>query len=86
MYGHCDLVLPISDHADFDDLVKTAVESGAETIYTVHGSSAFAAYLRTIGLNAEHLAAHPNKPDEIKKGRRPVTTVSVATQYSLELA
>ena len=86
MYGHCDLVLPISDHADFDDLVRTAVESGATKIYTVHGSAAFAAHLRSRGLKAEHLAAHPNKPDEVKKSRRAVTTAPLATQYSLELA
>lgn len=86
MYGHCDLVLPISDHADFDDLVRTAVESGATTIYTVHGSPVFAAHLRSMGLNAEHLAAHPNKPDTAKKSSRPVTTAPAAAQYSLELA
>ena len=86
MYGHCDLVLPISDHADFDDLVRTAVESGASTIYTVHGSPVFAAHLRSMGLNAEHLAAHPNKPDDAGRTSRPVTTALAAAQYSLELA
>ncbi|MGI8618483.1 MAG: hypothetical protein ACR2L6_05265 [Gemmatimonadaceae bacterium] len=86
MYGHCDLVLPISDHADFDDLVRTAVESGATTIYTVHGSPVFAAHLRSMGLNAEHLAAHPNKTEVTRKGSRSVTTAAVPGQYSLELA
>jgi len=86
MYGHCDLVLPISDHADFDDLVRTAAESGASTIYTVHGSPVFAAHLRSMGLNAEHLAAHPNKPDDAGRTSRPVTTALAAAQYSLELA
>ncbi|MDQ3516302.1 MAG: hypothetical protein M3403_05955, partial [Gemmatimonadota bacterium] len=86
MYGPCDLVLPISDHADFDDLVRTAVESGASTIYTVHGSPVFAAHLRSMGLNAEHLAAHPNKPDDTGRTSRQVTTALAAAQYSLELA
>ncbi len=86
MYGHCDLVLPISDHADFDDLVRTAVESGASKVYTVHGSPVFAAHLRTMGLDAEHLAAHPGKPDGAKKNSGSVTTAPAAAQYFLELA
>lgn len=83
MFGHSDLVLPLSDHADFDDLVRTAVESGASTIYTVHGSPVFAAHLRSMGMDARHLAAHPNKAEVTKKA---VTAAPVATQYSLELA
>lgn len=90
MYGHCDLVLPLSDHADFDDLVRTAVGSGASKIYTVHGGPGFAAHLRSIGLDAEHLAAHPNKPDESSKTARTARsarrTAPVAVQYALELA
>jgi putative mRNA 3-end processing factor len=60
IYKDCDLVLPISDHADFDELVRTATESGASKIYTVHGMPAFAQHLRSLGLDAEHLAEHPN--------------------------
>lgn len=86
MYGHCDLVLPFSDHADFDDLVRTAVESGASQIYTVHGAPVFAAHLRSLGLSAEHLAAHPNKPDAAQSARRAATAAPVPAQYSLELA
>lgn len=85
MFGRCDLVLPISDHADFDDLTRTAVESGASTIYTVHGSPVFAAHLRSIGLNARHLAAHPNQPDKAGKRRKPIGAAQPA-QYSLGLA
>ena len=29
IYKDCDLVLPFSDHADYDELVRTATESGA---------------------------------------------------------
>jgi Cft2 family RNA processing exonuclease len=60
IYKDVDLVLPISDHADFDELVRTAVESGARRVWTVHGTPGFAAVLRGMGIDAEHLAEHPN--------------------------
>jgi Cft2 family RNA processing exonuclease len=63
IYRDCDLVLPLSDHAGWNDLVRTAVESGARTVYTVHGHDALAAHLRTLGIDAEHLADHPNEVD-----------------------
>jgi hypothetical protein len=59
MYRDCDLVLPLSDHADFDELVRTARESGARKVWTVHGPASFAALLRSLGFDAEHLAEHP---------------------------
>jgi Cft2 family RNA processing exonuclease len=59
IYKGCDLVLPLSDHADYEELVRTATESGARRIYTVHGPERFADRLRALGLQAEHLAAHP---------------------------
>lgn len=59
MYRDVDLVLPLSDHADFDELVRLARESGARRIITMHGAKKFAALLRDLGLNAEHLAQHP---------------------------
>lgn len=59
IYKGCDLVLPFSDHADYDELTRTARESGATRIYTVHGPHSFAARLSALGLTAEHLAAHP---------------------------
>ena len=64
IYRDCDLVLPWSDHADFAELVRTATESGARHIYTVHGPAHFAAHLRTLGLRAEHLADHPQMEKE----------------------
>ena len=60
MYRDVDLLLPLSDHADFDELVRTARESGARQVFTVHGTPAFAGYLRSVGISAEHLLAHPN--------------------------
>jgi Cft2 family RNA processing exonuclease len=50
-----DFALPLSGHADFPELVRTATESGARKVYTVHGSPRFAAHLRSIGIDAEHL-------------------------------
>ncbi|HEV2860705.1 MAG TPA: MBL fold metallo-hydrolase [Pyrinomonadaceae bacterium] len=61
MYKDVDLVLPLSDHADFDDLVRLARESGAERVITMHGPKKFAALLRDLGFNAEHLAQHPSQ-------------------------
>ena len=52
-------MLPLSDHADYAELVRTARESGARRIYTVHGPERFADRLRALGLPAQHLAAHP---------------------------
>jgi Cft2 family RNA processing exonuclease len=65
IYKDVDLVLPLSDHADFDELVRTATESGARKIYTVHGTPKFAEHLKSLGIDAEHLADHPqDEPDE----------------------
>lgn len=52
-----DFALPFSGHADFAELERTAAESGAQKIYTVHGSARFAAHLRSLGHDAEHLGA-----------------------------
>ena len=59
IYRDCDLVLPLSDHADFSELVRTARESGARKVWTVHGPASFAGVLRGMGVDAEHLAEHP---------------------------
>jgi Cft2 family RNA processing exonuclease len=68
MYKNVDLVLPLSDHADFDELVQLARESGAERIITMHGAPKFAAILRDeYGMNAEHLAQHPGSEKAKKK-------------------
>src|SRR5437763_12014701 len=67
MYRGVDLVLPLSDHADYDDLVRLARESGAARIITMHGPAKFAAALRELGFNAEHLAPHPSTVDKTRK-------------------
>jgi Cft2 family RNA processing exonuclease len=77
IYKDCDLVLPFSDHADYTELVRTAVESGASKVYTVHGPATFAERLRELGIDAEHLMEHPNEAEpeaepEIDEGPKPV--------------
>lgn len=69
MYRNVDLILPLSDHADFDELVRLARESGAERIITMHGPAKFAAALRERGFNAEHLAHHPGSEPAAKKAK-----------------
>lgn len=56
-YAGVDLFLPLSDHADYDELIRMAKESAAQRIYTLYGSTRFAAALRSMGLAARHLIA-----------------------------
>ena len=76
IYKDCDLVLPFSDHADYDELVRTATESGASKVYTVHGPATFAARLRDMGIDAEHLMEHPNEAEEPEPDEGPKPTPS----------
>jgi Cft2 family RNA processing exonuclease len=75
MYKGVDLVLPLSDHADYDDLVRLARESGARRVITMHGPAKFAARLRDLGLNAEHLAEHPTAAPKKQTGRKAAAAV-----------
>ncbi len=51
-----DYSIPLSDHCDFNELIEIVKQSGAEQIYTIHGFvDEFAAYLRTLGFNAQPL-------------------------------
>lgn len=53
----------LSDHADWDDLLRTIAESGAKRVYVQHrGSGALVRHLRSLGIEAfpeEVLAAPP---------------------------
>jgi putative mRNA 3-end processing factor len=84
IYKGCDLVLPLSDHADYEQLVRTARGSGARRIYTVHGPDEFADRLRALGLPAEHLAEHPQDfcDDDESLGAAPRSP----DQHSLDLS
>lgn len=47
-----DHALPLSDHADFDELLEAADRVGASEIYCTHGPGEFVGYLRAAGFNA----------------------------------
>ena len=47
-----DYGVPLSDHADFDELVETAARVGASEIYCVHGPREFVDHLRARGFDA----------------------------------
>ncbi|HYE65062.1 MAG TPA: MBL fold metallo-hydrolase [Pyrinomonadaceae bacterium] len=83
MYRNVDLLLPLSDHADFDELVRVARESGAQRIITMHGPPKFAAHLRKLGLNAEHLAHHPQSEPAPKARKRRLKKAATAVERSL---
>ena len=86
IYKGCDLVLRLSDHADYEELVRTARESRARRIYTVHGPERFADRLRTLGLSAEHLGAHPQHLCDEEEDDPAVSDVSShPVQRSLDL-
>ena len=49
----CDAAFPISDHADFDELLELVHRVGPRKVYTLHGPDRFAARLRDLGRDAE---------------------------------
>jgi putative mRNA 3-end processing factor len=52
-----DYAFPLSDHCDFDDLIKFVALCKPRKIYTVHGfASEFALHLRKIGYDASPLS------------------------------
>ena len=51
--------LPLSDHADFRELVEFAEQCRAGVIYVTHGSRRFAEELRRRGIRAEFLRGKP---------------------------
>ena len=51
--GNMDKGFVLSDHADWDDLLRTVKETGAERVIATHGyTDLFSQYLRSIGLHA----------------------------------
>jgi Cft2 family RNA processing exonuclease len=53
-YG-VDKILPLSDHADYNELLKTIELCEPKIIYPVHGAPEFVDHLLGIGLNAKHI-------------------------------
>jgi putative mRNA 3-end processing factor len=51
--------IPLSDHADFGELVTLAERSRAGIVYVTHGSRRFAEELRRRGIRAEFLRGKP---------------------------
>jgi Cft2 family RNA processing exonuclease len=84
IYKGCDLVLPLSDHADYDELVRTARESGARKVYTVHGPESFSGRLQALGIEAEHLGSHPQELCEDDETAE-LAPVTAPAQGSLDL-
>jgi len=57
-YG-VDHALPLSDHADFDELLELVERVGPRKVYTVHGYREFAETLRGKGLDARCAVPDP---------------------------
>lgn len=54
-----DHALPLSDHADFDELLEAVELSRAKVVYVTHGSNEFAQELKRRGIRAEFLRRKP---------------------------
>ncbi len=53
---HVDEVFPLSDHADFEELLAYVRAANPKKVYTLHGFPDFAAHLSKMGIPARHLA------------------------------
>lgn len=51
-----DVALPLSDHADFDELLETARRVEPKRIYCTHGPREFVEHLQAAGFDAQPLA------------------------------
>jgi len=57
-YG-VDLALPLSDHADFDELIQYVRMVAPRKVYTTHGFEEFCYFLHRLGFRAEPLRSSP---------------------------
>ena len=55
-----DEAIPLSDHADFSELMEYVTKAQPEQIYTVHGFPEFVDHLKKAGFNAEPLEENTN--------------------------
>ncbi len=53
-----DEAIPLSDHADFDQLLEYVEVARPTQVYSLHGTSELARELRRRGINAQHLGDH----------------------------
>jgi len=51
-----DSAFPISDHADFDDLIRYVEEAGPKKVYLIHGFDDFASHIKRMGIETEILS------------------------------
>lgn len=58
-WGRADHEIPLSDHADFPQLLELIERSGAKEVFVTHGSVRAARALRRAGCNAEFLRRRP---------------------------
>lgn len=56
-----DHALPLSDHADYDQLLETVERVAPQEIYCTHGPAEFADLLCDLGYNAHPLAPRPQR-------------------------
>jgi putative mRNA 3-end processing factor len=54
-FSGADEAIPLSDHADFSELLEYVRKAKPEKIYTVHGFAEFIRYLKEEGFDAEQL-------------------------------
>ena len=57
-----DYLLPLSDHADYTDLLSYVEQAQPRVVYTVHGEGTFAGILRGQGIPAYHLPDNAYQP------------------------
>jgi Cft2 family RNA processing exonuclease len=50
-----DVAIPLSDHADYDDLLEAVDRVGARRVFCTHGPESFVDRLRDIGVDAHPL-------------------------------
>jgi Cft2 family RNA processing exonuclease len=78
-------VLPLSDHAGFDDLNRYVIESGAKKVYTLYGDHYFASHLRQLGVDAQHLHEYTEQSSPVGRRRKTRTKEPSETLSLLDL-
>jgi hypothetical protein len=76
-------VLPLSDHAGFDDLERYVIESGAKKVYTLYGDNHFASHLRQMGIDAKHMHEHGEHGGPVDGRRKAKKKAEVGQTLSL---
>ena len=74
-YSQADEAIPLSDHADFSELIEYVKRAKPDKIYTVHGFSEFVKFLKEKGYDAESVKE--------KSTIEPVFTKELLTNYDL---